>query len=126
MATFGDCGFGSRRSRLEECSVLRDPGRRLRQDTRNEKAQAGEAKGAGGVTSGVRMPRDRHRGDGDLCGGAADRAEENVRSFPTFTQDVYRLAGWLQECVLKTVESNGRVLDSAVPDFGSMWLWRFA
>jgi hypothetical protein len=33
----------------------------------------------------------------------ADRAEENVRSFPTFTQDLYRLADWLQECGIKTV-----------------------
>jgi transposase len=39
----------------------------------------------------------------------ADRAEENVRSFPTFTQDLYRLADWLQECGIKTVamESTG-------------------
>ena len=39
----------------------------------------------------------------------ADRAEENVRSFPTFTQDLYRLADWLQECEIKTVamESTG-------------------
>ena len=26
----------------------------------------------------------------------ADRAIENVRSFPTFTQDLYSLADWLQ------------------------------
>jgi transposase len=28
-----------------------------------------------------------------------DRAPENVRSFPTFTQDLYRLADWLAACV---------------------------
>src|SRR6202142_510491 len=38
-----------------------------------------------------------------------DRAAENVRSFPTFTQDLYALADWLQECGVKTVamESTG-------------------
>lgn len=38
-----------------------------------------------------------------------DRAAENVRSFPTFTQDLYLLADWLQECGIKTVamESTG-------------------
>jgi transposase len=40
---------------------------------------------------------------------AADRAAENVRSFPTFTQDLYALAEWLKECRVKTVamESTG-------------------
>jgi transposase len=39
----------------------------------------------------------------------ADRANENVRSFPTFTQDLYALAGWLMECGIRTVamESTG-------------------
>jgi len=39
----------------------------------------------------------------------ADRAAENVRSFPTFTQDLYALADWLTECGVKTVamESTG-------------------
>jgi transposase len=39
----------------------------------------------------------------------ADRAEENVRCFPTFTQDLYALADWLTECRVKTVamESTG-------------------
>jgi hypothetical protein len=32
-----------------------------------------------------------------------DRAAENVRSFPTFTQDLYALADWLAECGVKTV-----------------------
>jgi len=39
----------------------------------------------------------------------ADRAVENVRSFPTFTQDLYSLADWLNQCGIKTVamESTG-------------------
>ncbi len=39
----------------------------------------------------------------------ADRAAEPVRSFPTFTQDLYRLADWLEQCGIKTVamESTG-------------------
>jgi transposase len=39
----------------------------------------------------------------------ADRADENVRSFPTFTQDLYALADWLKHCGVKTVamESTG-------------------
>lgn len=39
----------------------------------------------------------------------ADRAVENVRSFPTFTQDLYLLADWLKQCGIKTVamESTG-------------------
>ncbi len=39
----------------------------------------------------------------------ADRAAENVRSFPTFTQDLYVLADWLKQCRVKTVamESTG-------------------
>lgn len=38
-----------------------------------------------------------------------DRSAENVRSFPTFTQDLYLLADWLGECRIKTVamESTG-------------------
>ncbi|MGB7848675.1 MAG: IS110 family transposase, partial [Candidatus Acidiferrum sp.] len=40
---------------------------------------------------------------------SADRAAENVRSFPTFTQDLYALADWLKQCRVKTVamESTG-------------------
>jgi hypothetical protein len=40
---------------------------------------------------------------------AADRSAENVRSFPTFTQDLYALADWLKRCGVKTVamESTG-------------------
>ena len=38
-----------------------------------------------------------------------DRATEHVRSFPTFTQDLYALADWLKQCEVKTVamESTG-------------------
>jgi transposase len=38
-----------------------------------------------------------------------DRAAENVRSFPTFTQDLYALADWLKQCRIRTVamESTG-------------------
>lgn len=38
-----------------------------------------------------------------------DRASENVRSFPTFTQDLYALAEWLKQCGIQTVamESTG-------------------
>jgi transposase len=39
----------------------------------------------------------------------ANRTNENVRSFPTFTQDLYVLADWLKQCGIKTVamESTG-------------------
>jgi transposase len=39
----------------------------------------------------------------------ADRVAENVRSFPTFTQDLYALADWLKQCGIRTVamESTG-------------------
>jgi hypothetical protein len=39
----------------------------------------------------------------------ADRDAENVRSFPTFTQDLYKLADWLNRCRVETVamESTG-------------------
>ncbi len=39
----------------------------------------------------------------------ADRAAENVRSFPTFTQDLYALADWLKQCEINPVamESTG-------------------
>ncbi|HUE69801.1 MAG TPA: IS110 family transposase [Pirellulaceae bacterium] len=39
----------------------------------------------------------------------ADRAAESVRCFPTFTQDLYALAAWLEQCGIKTVamESTG-------------------
>lgn len=39
----------------------------------------------------------------------ADRAAENVRSSPTFTQNLYSFADWLKPCGIKTVamESTG-------------------
>jgi transposase len=39
----------------------------------------------------------------------ADRGAENVRSFPTFMQDLYALAEWLKQCGIRTVamESTG-------------------
>src|SRR5438874_3379003 len=39
----------------------------------------------------------------------ADRDAESVRSFPTFTEDLHRLADWLQQCRIDTVamESTG-------------------
>jgi transposase len=39
----------------------------------------------------------------------ADRDDQNVRSFPTFTQDLYLLADWLERCKVDTVamESTG-------------------
>ena len=39
----------------------------------------------------------------------ADRAAENIRSFATFTQDLYALAEWLKQCGIHTVamESTG-------------------
>lgn len=39
----------------------------------------------------------------------ADRAEQCVRAFPSFTQDLYALADWLEECGISTVamESTG-------------------
>jgi transposase len=39
----------------------------------------------------------------------ANRTNENVRSFPTFTQDLYVLADWLKQCGIQTVamESTG-------------------
>lgn len=39
----------------------------------------------------------------------ADRDKDSVRSFPTFTQDLYELADWLKQCQVDTVamESTG-------------------
>jgi len=39
----------------------------------------------------------------------ADRDEQSVRSFPTFTEDLHRLVDWLQQCRVDTVamESTG-------------------
>jgi len=40
---------------------------------------------------------------------AADRDSEPVRSFATFTEDLHRLADWLESCGIETVamESTG-------------------
>ncbi len=39
----------------------------------------------------------------------ADRDSESVRCFPTFTEDLYRLADWLRRCGVETIamESTG-------------------
>ena len=44
-----------------------------------------------------------------FVGVPADRDVESVRSFPTFTEDLHRLADWLQQCRIDTVamESTG-------------------
>ena len=43
------------------------------------------------------------------CAVPADRCEQPVRAFGTFTQDLEEMARWLQECGIKTVamESTG-------------------
>ena len=43
------------------------------------------------------------------CAVPADRCEKSVRSFGTFTEDLEKMADWLQECGIKTVamESTG-------------------
>ena len=58
----------------------------------------------------------------------ADRASENVRSFPTFTQDLYALAYWLQQCRIKTIamESTGVYwipLYQILEDAASRYIW---
>jgi transposase len=44
-----------------------------------------------------------------VVGVPADRDKESVQSFPTFTEDLHRLADWLQRCKIDTVamESTG-------------------
>jgi transposase len=70
----------------------------------------------GGKTSSAAMPVMRPDAAGIDIGATeifvavpVDRAAENVRSFPTFTQDLYVLADWLNACGVKTVamESTG-------------------
>ena len=39
-----------------------------------------------------------------------DRDENNVRSFKTFTIDLYSLASWLKECNIKTVAMESTVV----------------
>ncbi len=52
----------------------------------------------------------------------ADRDTESVRCFPTFTEDLHRLADWLQRCGIESIamESTGvywiplfQILDTA-------------
>jgi len=53
----------------------------------------------------------------------ADRDAENVRSFPTFTQDLYQLADWLKRCEIETCDGiHRRVLDSSVSDSRGAWI----
>ena len=70
----------------------------------------------GGKTSNAAMPLMRPDAAGIDIGATeifvavpADRAAENVRSFPTFTQDLYAMADWLKACNIETVamESTG-------------------
>lgn len=69
-----------------------------------------------GKSKGVAMPVMRPDAAGIDIGATeifaavpADRVTENVRSFPTFTQDLYALADWLKACGIQTVamESTG-------------------
>ncbi|MBL8227808.1 MAG: IS110 family transposase [Bryobacterales bacterium] len=77
---------------------------------------ARKRKQSGSKTSNAAMPVMRRDAAGIDIGATeifvavpADRATENVRSFPTFTQDLYSLADWLSACGIKTVamESTG-------------------
>ncbi len=70
----------------------------------------------GGKTNNAAMPVMRPDAAGIDIGATeifvavpGDRAAENVRSFPTFTQDLYLLADWLKACRIETVamESTG-------------------
>jgi transposase len=70
----------------------------------------------GGKTNNAAMPLMRPDAAGIDIGATEifvavpeDRAAENVRSFPTFTQDLYALADWLKACRIETVamESTG-------------------
>jgi len=77
---------------------------------------ARKRKQKGGTTGSANMPVMRPDAAGIDIGATeifvavpADRAAENVRSFATFTQDLYGLADWLTACGIKTVamESTG-------------------
>src|SRR5689334_20421401 len=115
VVTFGDWLFGLRRSRLRECPfcaiwavVLDEFYWGARQMARKRKK---ESKGNSAV-----LPVMRPDAAGIDIGAteiyvavAPDRDVQNVRSFPTFTQDLYALADWLKQCGVKTVamESTG-------------------
>jgi len=92
--------------------VLRDSGRRL---VAGEKTMARKRKKEA-KTNHAMLPVLRPDAAGIDIGATeifvavpANRAAENVRSFPTFTQDLYALADWLHQCGVKTVamESTG-------------------
>lgn len=77
---------------------------------------ARKRKNKGGPASNAKLPVMRPDAAGIDIGATEifvavppDRAAENVRSFPTFTQDLYALADWLKQCGVKTVamESTG-------------------
>ncbi len=117
VVTFGDRGcMGLRRSRLRECpfcaawAVIFDDFR-LDEDRPMTRKRKKESKANNAV-----LPVMRPDAAGIDIGAteifvavAPDRAAENVRSFPTFTQDLYALADWLKQCGVKTVamESTG-------------------
>jgi len=104
--------LGSRRSRLEECPFCATRAVVFRQ---KEMAMARKRKKDAKANNAV-MPVMRQDAAGIDIGATeifvavpADRAAENVCSFPTFTQDLYALADWLEQCRIKTVamESTG-------------------
>jgi transposase len=72
-------------------------------------AQSNKRKGKG--TSGTRMLPELHPDAAGIDVGAEevfvsvppDRATEPVRSFQTFTRDLYELADWLQSCRVRSV-----------------------
>jgi transposase len=77
---------------------------------------ARKRKNKGGSASNAKLPVMRPDAAGIDIGATEifvavppDRAAENVRSFPTFTQDLYALTDWLKQCGVKTVamESTG-------------------
>ena len=77
---------------------------------------ARKRKNKGGAANNAKLPVMRPDAAGIDIGATEifvavppDRAPENVRSFPTFTQDLYALADWLKQCGVKTVamESTG-------------------
>ena len=92
---------------------MRDPGRRLSAEGEDDGEKAGKKETK---ANNAMLPVMRPDAAGIDIGATeifvavpADRAAENVRSFPTFTQDLYALADWLKQCGIKTVamESTG-------------------
>ena len=75
-------------------------------------ARKGKERKAGGTTLPVMRPNAAGIDIGAteiFVAVPPDRDAENVRSFPTFTQDLYALADWLKRCGIETVamESTG-------------------